>query len=78
MRHRQILHLKHSLNCNLKIRVKDGQLGTTRQELNKLIQLLLVIGLQNLPQPLNYDRGLSVAFSVLDMGLDDIDYRGIR
>ena len=45
MSYRQVFHLEYLLYRDLKVRVKNGKFRTTRQKLNKLVQLFLVVRL---------------------------------
>lgn len=63
----KILDLKDSLYSDLEVGVENRQFGTACQELDKFIELFLVVALQNLPQPLYDNRGFGVALDVFYM-----------
>jgi hypothetical protein len=51
---RKIFDFIDFLDGDLEVGVEDGQFWTTGEELDELVELLLVVGLENFPQPLYY------------------------
>ena len=70
----QVFDFVDLLNGDFEVGVEDGQFWTTGEELDELVELLLVVGLENFPQPLYYHRRLSVALRVFHMRPNHVNY----